>query len=126
MSEFKRLLQYVRPHWLTFIFAVFAMAMVAVFETATGALLVPIFSQFSPAQGPPSETLFSLQRFVPQNDWYRAWLAIAAMLLTFTVLKGIAEYFSSYLMAKIGQSAVLRSEERRVGKECRSWWARDH
>jgi len=107
MSEFKRLLQYVRPHWLTFIFAVFAMAMVAVFETATGALLVPIFSQFSPAQGPPSETLFSLQRFVPQNDWYRAWLAIAAMLLTFTVLKGIAEYFSSYLMAKIGQSAVL-------------------
>src|SRR5688500_6808567 len=29
------------------------------------------------------------------------------MLLTFTVLKGIAEYFSSYLMAKIGQSAVL-------------------
>jgi len=107
MNEFKRLLQYVRPHWLTFIFAVFAMVMVAVFETATGALLVPIFSQFSPAQGPPSETLFSLQQFVPQDDWYRAWLAIAAMLLCFTILKGVAEYFSSYLMARIGQSAVL-------------------
>ena len=29
------------------------------------------------------------------------------MLLGFTIFKGIAEYFSSYLMAKIGQSAVL-------------------
>jgi subfamily B ATP-binding cassette protein MsbA len=34
-------------------------------------------------------------------------LAISALLLGFTVCKGIAEYFSSYLMAKIGQSAVL-------------------
>src|SRR5690554_36825 len=25
-----------------------------------------------------------------------------------------------------GLSAQLRSEERRVGKECRSWWAPDH
>ena len=107
MNDFKRLLQYVRPHWLTFLFAIFAMVMVAVFETATGALLVPIFDQFSPVQGTRSQTLFSLQRFIPQDNWYSAWLAIAVMLLTFTVLKGIAEYFSSYLMAKIGQTAVL-------------------
>ncbi len=107
MSEFKRLLQYVRPHWLTFMFAVVAMVLVAVFETATGALLVPIFNQFTQVAGPPSETLYDLHKFIPQNDWYSAWLAIAAMLLIFTVLKGIAEYFSSYLMAKIGQSAVL-------------------
>lgn len=107
MNEFKRLLQYVRPHWVTFLFAVIAMVIVAVFETATGALLVPIFNQFSPLPGPPAETLFSLQRFVPQDDWYRAWLAIAGMLLSFTLIKGIAEYFSSYLMAKIGQTVVL-------------------
>lgn len=107
MSEFKRLLQYVRPYWLTFLFAVVAMVMVAVFETATGALLVPLVNQFNPVPGPPSETLYDLHKFVPQNDWYRAWLSIAAMLLIFTVLKGIAEYFSAYLMAKIGQAAVL-------------------
>ncbi len=107
MNEFKRLLQYVRPHWVTFLLAVIAMVIVAVFETATGALLVPIFNQFSPLPGPPAETLFSLQRFVPQDDWYRAWLAIAGMLLSFTLIKGIAEYFSSYLMAKIGQTVVL-------------------
>jgi ATP-binding cassette, subfamily B, bacterial MsbA len=107
MNEFRRLLLYVKPHWLTFVLALVAMAVVAVFETATGALLVPIFGQFLPGAAKQSQTLFDLQRFIPQEPWYRAWLAIAVMLLGFTILKGIAEYFSSYLMAKIGQSAVL-------------------
>ena len=107
MNEFRRLLKYVRPHWLTFVFALVTMVFVAVFETATGALLVPIFGQFLPGAVSQSETLFSLQRFIPQEPWYEAWVAISVMLLSFTVLKGIAEFFSSYLMAKIGQAAVL-------------------
>lgn len=107
MEEFRRLLRYVRPHRATFALAVVAMVLVAVFETATGALLVPIFNQFNPVQGPGSETLYSLHRLVPQDDWYKAWLAIAGMLIAFTFLKGVAEYFSSYLMAKIGQTVVL-------------------
>lgn len=107
MNEFKRLIQYVRPHWPTFLLAVVAMVLVAVFETATGGLLVPIFNQFTQVPGPPSSTLFALQKFIPQNDWYNAWIAIASMLFALTVLKGIAEFFSSYLMTKIGQAAVL-------------------
>ncbi len=107
MSEFVRLLQYVRPHWLTFMFALIAMVLVAVFETATGALLVPIFDQFSPAHQASSQTLFDLQRYIPRDDWYRSWAAIAVMLMSFTVLKGIAEYFSSFLMSSIGQTVVL-------------------
>jgi subfamily B ATP-binding cassette protein MsbA len=107
MNEFRRLLKYVRPHWLTFAFALATMVLVAIFETATGALLVPIFGQFLPNAAGKSETLFSLQRFIPQEPWYQAWLAISALLLTFTICKGIAEFFSSYLMAKIGQAAVL-------------------
>ncbi|HSU24769.1 MAG TPA: ABC transporter transmembrane domain-containing protein [Pyrinomonadaceae bacterium] len=107
MNDFQRLLQYVKPHWLTFVLALIAMVLVAVFETATGALLVPIFGQFLPGAGGQSQTLFNLQQLIPQEPWYRAWLAISVMLLGFTIFKGIAEYFSSYLMAKIGQSAVL-------------------
>ena len=107
MNEFSRLLKYVRPYWLTFAFALVTMVLVAIFETATGALLVPIFGQFLPNAVGSSETLFSLQRFIPKEPWYQAWLAISLMLLTFTVCKGIAEFFSSYLMAKIGQAAVL-------------------
>ncbi len=107
MNDFRRLLKYVRPHWLTFVFALVAMIFVAIFETATGALLVPIFGQFLPNAVGQSETLFSLQRFIPREPWYQAWLAISVLLLSFTIVKGIAEYFSSYLMAKIGQAAVL-------------------
>src|SRR5687767_108988 len=107
MDEFRRLLQYVRPHWITFAVAIVAMILVAIFETATGALLVPIFGQFLPGVDTQSETLFDLQRFIPREPWYQAWLAISLLLLSFTVAKGIAEYFSSYLMAKIGQAAVL-------------------
>ncbi len=115
MNDFKRLLNYVRPYWITFVIALIAMVFVAVFETATGALLVPIFDQFSPAAGKQAETLFFLQTFIPKDDWYKAWIAISSMLLCFTILKGIAEYFSSYLMAKIGQSAVFNLRNQLYG-----------
>lgn len=107
MDDFRRLLQYVRPYWLNFLFALVAMLAVAVFETATGALIVPIFDQFVPPSGDLSWTPFDLQTLIPRAPWYRAWIAISTLLMVFTVCKGIAEYFSSYLMAKIGQSAVL-------------------
>src|SRR5215217_3467177 len=81
MDDFKRLLQYVKPHWLTFLLALVAMVMVAVFETATGALLVPIFDQFIPSTGQRSKTLFDLHSLIPANDWYRAWIIISGLLL---------------------------------------------
>lgn len=107
MTDLKRLLKYVRHHWPLFVFALIAMLLAALFETAIGALLVPIFNQFLPNAGTKSKTLFDLSSLIPRDDWFRAWVAIAALLITFTILKGIAEYFSSYLMAKIGQSTVL-------------------
>ncbi len=109
MNEFIRILRYLRPHLSTFVLAMAAMILAAFFETATGALLVPIFDQaFGTGLGQNSETLFYLQKLIPQNDWYRAWMMISVLLFSFTIIKGIAEYFSSYLMAKIGQSAVLQ------------------
>ncbi len=108
MNDFKRLLKYLRPHWLTFTLAIVAMVFVAVFETATGALIVPIFEQFMPDAAKNSQTLFDLQRFIPKDDWTKSWLMISVFLFFFTICKGIAEYFSSYLMAKIGQTAVLQ------------------
>lgn len=111
MNEFKRLLSYVRPYWLLFVFALFAMVMVAAFETATLALLVPIVDQFVQSPELKSRTLFDLHSAIPRDNWYNAWFRISLLLLVFTVGKGVAEYFSSYLMAKIGQSAVLRLRE---------------
>ncbi len=107
MNDFKRLLKYLRPHWLTFLVATIAMIFVAVFQTAIGALLPLIFNQFMTKSVVQSETLFNLHKLIPQDDWFKSWTMISILLFSFTICKGIAEYFSSYLMAKIGQTAVL-------------------
>src|SRR6187431_3000634 len=107
MDDLRRLLKYVRPYWPLFLLAFVAMLLAAVFETATGALIVPIFDQFWQTGAVKKKTLFDLYSLIPLNDWYRAWMVISALLLVFTVLKGLAEFASSYLMAKIGQSVVL-------------------
>ncbi len=106
MTEFKRLLKYLRPHSTAFALAFVAMILGALFESATMAMLVPLFNQFQPSTVMP-QTLFGLQNLIPIDNWYRAWIIISVLLVAFTILKGIAEYFSSYLMAKIGQAAVL-------------------
>ena len=107
MHEFRRLINYVRPHWTNFVLAFVAMILVAAFETATGALLIPLFEQFMPVAGSEAKAPFDLHSLIPKDDWYRAWIVISALLISFSIGKGVAEFFSSYLMAKIGQSAVL-------------------
>jgi len=107
MKEFKRLLKYLHPYRLTFALAFLAMVFGALFQSAIVAMLVPLFDQFLPSAASNSETLFNLQNLIPKDNWYQKWLMISVLLISFTVLKGVAEYFSSYLMAKIGQAAVL-------------------
>ncbi|HEX5887920.1 MAG TPA: ABC transporter transmembrane domain-containing protein [Pyrinomonadaceae bacterium] len=108
MRDFRRLLKYLRPHWPVFTVATFAMLVVGLLESATGALIVPIIDQaFAPGAGQRTATLFGLQRLIPQ-DAFGAWKMISILLIIFTVIKGIAEWLSTYLMARIGQSAVLK------------------
>ncbi len=111
MQDFRRFLKYLRPHWKVFALSVLAMFIAAGFEIAIAGLLVPIFDQFTQNMGIQSQTLFNLQKYIPQQPWQRAWMTISIFLLIFTAGKGIAEYFSSYLMAKIGQSAILELRE---------------
>ena len=107
MRDLRRLLKYLRPHWPVFTLATFAMVLVSLFESATGALIVPIFNQaFSPGGGQRASTLFGLQRLIPPAG-FGAWKMISILLVIFTVGKGVADYLSTYLMARIGQSAVL-------------------
>src|SRR4051794_35803511 len=107
MNDLRRLLNYVRPFWASFVFALLAMFIAAIFETATAALLAPIFDQFFPSPNREAKTLFDLHSLIPRNDWFRGWIIISVLLIAFTFLKGIAEFVSSFLMARIGQKTVL-------------------
>jgi len=107
MSDLRRLLRYLLPHTGTFALATIAMIVVGLLESATGALIVPIFDQaFAQAGGHRTPTLFGLQKIIPASG-LAAWRTIAVLLLAFTIVKGIAEYFSTYWMAYIGQSSIL-------------------
>lgn len=107
MQDFLRLLKYLKPHKLTFIAAILAMVGVALFEAATGALLLPIVEQFIPSSGDRDWIPFNIHDLIPKEPWDRAWLYISGFLIFFTICKGISEYFSTYLMSKIGQSVIL-------------------
>jgi ATP-binding cassette, subfamily B, bacterial MsbA len=108
MRDLRRLLKYLKPHWPIFTVATFLMLLVGILESATGALIVPIFEQaFATNGGARTSTLFGLQRLIPQ-DPIGAWKTISILLIVFTFGKGIAEYLSTVLMARIGQSAVLK------------------
>jgi subfamily B ATP-binding cassette protein MsbA len=109
MHDLRRLLTYLKPHWGKFTLATFAMLAGALLQSAIGALIVPIFDQAFRRGGEPerTKTLFDLQQFIPESS-FDAWRAIAILLIVFTLAKGIAEYFSTYLMARIGQESVLK------------------
>ncbi len=117
MRDLKRLLVYLKPHWGKFTLATVAMLGVGLLQSAIGALIVPIFDQAlrqPDATGERTPTLFGLQHFIPESG-LAAWRTIAILLLAFTVAKGIAEYFSTYLMARVGQGAVFRLREEMYG-----------
>jgi len=108
MRDLQRLLKYLTPHWMIFVLATSSMLLVGLLETAIGGLIVPIFDQaFAQGAGQRTSTLFGLQRLIPESG-LAAWKTISLLLIVFTIAKGFAEYLSTYLMAHIGQSAVLR------------------
>ncbi|PYS52112.1 MAG: hypothetical protein DMF68_02425 [Acidobacteria bacterium] len=107
MQDIRRLLKYLKPYWGIFSLATVAMVLVGLLESATGALIVPIFDQaFAGASGQRTPTLFGLQNIIPASG-IGAWRTISILLIIFTAVKGIAEYLSSYLMARVGQASVL-------------------
>src|SRR5260370_21974851 len=112
MRDLRRLLKYLLPHAGTFAIATFAMIVGALLESATLALTIPIVDQaLTPVSGHrtviPTATPFALEKIIPPSG-LAAWRTIALLLIGFTIIKGVAEYFSTYLMAYIGQSSILR------------------
>src|SRR5262245_55089157 len=104
MTEFSRLLAYLRPYRTIFALSIVLMIATGLLEGATGLLLVPIFDKFAGA-GKAASGLLDFSRYLPTSGIETLSL-IALLLVLFTLAKGVAEYFSSYLMSHIGQSVI--------------------
>jgi subfamily B ATP-binding cassette protein MsbA len=110
-EDFFRLLSYVRPYGGTLLLALFLMNAVALLEGALRSLLVPISDGLLASGGvlasaPRAKNLVDFHRYLPlesEQGWY--WLA--ALMILITLAKGVAEFSSHYLMARIGQRAVF-------------------
>ena len=106
MTEFARLLQYLRPYRIIFALSVVFMIVTGLLEGATSLLLIPIFDNLSGerASGVASGIL-DLKRYLPSGS-EDTWPVIAMLLVGFTLAKGATEYFSSYSMSYIGQNVI--------------------
>lgn len=106
MTEFARLLKYLRPYRIVFAISVVLMIATGLFEGGTILLLQPIFDTLS---GHRSEGgLFAglpFGQYLPTADSVDL-RTIAVLLVGLTLAKGVAEYFSSYFMSHIGQSVI--------------------
>jgi subfamily B ATP-binding cassette protein MsbA len=102
MTEFRRLLNYLRPYRSIFALSFVLMVATGLFEGATNLLIVPIFNTLAGA-GAESAVFrrLGLIQFLPAD-----LTAIALLLVGFTLAKGVAEYFSSFSMSYIGQHVI--------------------
>ncbi|HEY9430450.1 MAG TPA: ABC transporter transmembrane domain-containing protein [Blastocatellia bacterium] len=106
MTEFSRLLRYLKPYRIIFAISVVLMVATGLLEGGTILLLQPIFDTISRAQGGGG--------VFPGLPFGKYWSntgavdlrVVAVLLIGLTLAKGVAEYFSSYFMSQIGQSVI--------------------
>jgi ATP-binding cassette, subfamily B, bacterial MsbA len=110
-----RLLRYVLPYSVPFAVSVLLMALVGLLDAFRVLLIGPIFdSVLNPAaQGrtlplfkfPGSERVFNLQEIIPSH-FQNPWSAVAFALVAATALKGIFDYFGTYLVNYAGYGMI--------------------
>ncbi|HKX28017.1 MAG TPA: ABC transporter transmembrane domain-containing protein, partial [Blastocatellia bacterium] len=105
MTEFTRLLKYLKPYRITFVFSIVLMIATGLLEGATSLLLVPIFDRLAGMGGGQGSGVLNFRQYLPAGG-EESWHIIAILLIGFTLAKGVTEYFSSYSMSYIGQHVI--------------------
>ena len=96
MTEFARLLRYLRPYAAIFTLSIVLMMATGLLEGATNLLLVPIFNKLGDSKVPSAAlSRFHLDQYFPSGG-ESTWHLIALLLVGLTLAKGVTEYFSSY------------------------------
>jgi subfamily B ATP-binding cassette protein MsbA len=115
MSEFRRLLFYVRPYLATLLLSVILMAAVGAAQGFTAVLIGPVFDRVLQPDTPDSLVpLFTipgfnrtvyLQNFVPSGI-HNVWTMVAIAILATFLIKGLSDYLGNYFINYVGFSAV--------------------
>ncbi len=105
MTEFARLLRYLRPYRIIFAISIVLMIATGLLEGGTVLLLQPIFDSLAGKLGQASAAIPLIGRLLPSLGALTLD-KVAMLLVSLTVAKGVAEYFSSYSMSYIGQNVI--------------------
>jgi len=106
MTEFARLLRYLKPYRSIFAISIVLMVATGLLEGGTILLLKPILDTISGGHGDGGMLAgLPFGKYLPRAAAVDL-RAIAVMLVGLTLAKGVAEYFSSYFMSHIGQSVI--------------------
>ncbi len=132
MSDFRRLLRFVKPHLSALIVSLVLLCFAGLFEVLTTSLAIPLFDDvltpvlqpdaapLPAAVGGPKDTPPSTVGSVTESqkhlmEFIRRYLLLcpggivtklAVALLVLTLLKGVCLYNSNYIMGRVGQSVV--------------------
>src|SRR6266480_4224362 len=111
-----RVFGYIKPYLPVFAVAFILMGMTAFLEAASALLIKPIFDNilgFAPNSLqsqifilPISHKRIFLQQINP-FPFKEIWLVLGGLIVVATLFKGLAEYFSTYLLNYMGQSVVM-------------------
>jgi subfamily B ATP-binding cassette protein MsbA len=106
MIELARLLKYLKPYRVLFAISVVLMIATGLLEGGTILLLQPIFDALPGGQSKGGALAgLPFGQYLPKFDAGDLQI-IAVLLIGLTLVKGAAEYCSSYFMSHIGQSVI--------------------
>lgn len=94
MQVYRRLLRYAKPYWRGFALAVLGLVLAALTQPMFAALMKPLLDEAIVARNPDS------------------FVRVPLYVLGIFIIRGIAEYFSTYYMSQVGRSVIktLRGE----------------
>ena len=115
MSEFRRLLRFVRPYTAPLLASVVLMAAVGAAQGFMAVLIGPVFDRVLKPDSPDSlvplitvpgfNRPIYLQDILPASI-HNVWTMVAVAILATFLIKGLCDYFGNYLVNYVGFSAV--------------------
>jgi ATP-binding cassette, subfamily B, bacterial MsbA len=113
MQDLYRLLRYARPHAGALALGILLTSVVGMFEAARIALVQPIIDALAsrPSSGSIGSsvgTILDIRNYVGEGHLLTA---VAGLLVLFTLLKGLAFFFSGLLLTGVGQKVIVRLRE---------------